>query len=212
MQTALFFFVLQPQKNNTSTSCLTFSSAEDKQKNPMVQLFYGTFVTERKHEGTSFISDFCHCKHQCMFCPLASVSHFSVTLLREGSVQHRAVRTVPPAGERIQQPGWMSRRSHGGEGDWVAALRAQCHIRPRGEQILGDLFVQITDQLCFYWFNFFNCFFAEMVQKVTASLDIWTFPVWVQHPAGPPREDTQEAGVPTSHLHGQVWFEPCLNM
>ncbi|XP_075888245.1 ubiquitin carboxyl-terminal hydrolase 28 isoform X2 [Nelusetta ayraudi] len=26
-------------------------NAEDKQKNPMVQLFYGTFVTERKHEG-----------------------------------------------------------------------------------------------------------------------------------------------------------------
>ncbi|CAK6964536.1 ubiquitin carboxyl-terminal hydrolase 28 isoform X1 [Scomber scombrus] len=26
-------------------------SAEDKQENPMVQLFYGTFVTERKHEG-----------------------------------------------------------------------------------------------------------------------------------------------------------------
>ncbi|XP_034461678.1 ubiquitin carboxyl-terminal hydrolase 28 isoform X1 [Hippoglossus hippoglossus] len=27
------------------------NNAEDKQKNPMVQLFYGTFVTERKHEG-----------------------------------------------------------------------------------------------------------------------------------------------------------------
>ncbi|XP_051903202.1 ubiquitin carboxyl-terminal hydrolase 28 isoform X1 [Hippocampus zosterae] len=27
-------------------------SATDKQNNPMVQLFYGTFVTERKHEGT----------------------------------------------------------------------------------------------------------------------------------------------------------------
>lgn len=27
------------------------NSAEDKQENPMVQLFYGTFVTERKHEG-----------------------------------------------------------------------------------------------------------------------------------------------------------------
>ncbi|XP_037543742.1 ubiquitin carboxyl-terminal hydrolase 28 isoform X2 [Nematolebias whitei] len=26
-------------------------SAEDKQQNPMVQLFYGTFVTERRHEG-----------------------------------------------------------------------------------------------------------------------------------------------------------------
>ncbi|XP_051257896.1 ubiquitin carboxyl-terminal hydrolase 28 isoform X1 [Dicentrarchus labrax] len=27
------------------------SNAEDKQQNPMVQLFYGTFVTERRHEG-----------------------------------------------------------------------------------------------------------------------------------------------------------------
>ncbi|XP_070699223.1 ubiquitin carboxyl-terminal hydrolase 28 isoform X1 [Pempheris klunzingeri] len=27
------------------------NNAEDKQKNPMVQLFYGTFVTERRHEG-----------------------------------------------------------------------------------------------------------------------------------------------------------------
>uniref|UniRef100_A0A7N6FLQ3 Ubiquitin carboxyl-terminal hydrolase n=1 Tax=Anabas testudineus TaxID=64144 RepID=A0A7N6FLQ3_ANATE len=27
------------------------NNPEDKQKNPMVQLFYGTFVTERKHEG-----------------------------------------------------------------------------------------------------------------------------------------------------------------
>ncbi|XP_008277320.1 ubiquitin carboxyl-terminal hydrolase 28 isoform X3 [Stegastes partitus] len=27
------------------------NNAEDKQNNPMVQLFYGTFVTERKHEG-----------------------------------------------------------------------------------------------------------------------------------------------------------------
>ncbi|XP_041657432.1 ubiquitin carboxyl-terminal hydrolase 28 isoform X3 [Cheilinus undulatus] len=27
------------------------NNAEDKQHNPMVQLFYGTFVTERKHEG-----------------------------------------------------------------------------------------------------------------------------------------------------------------
>uniref|UniRef100_A0A7N6F7W3 Ubiquitin carboxyl-terminal hydrolase n=1 Tax=Anabas testudineus TaxID=64144 RepID=A0A7N6F7W3_ANATE len=31
-----------------------FHNPEDKQKNPMVQLFYGTFVTERKHEGTQF--------------------------------------------------------------------------------------------------------------------------------------------------------------
>uniref|UniRef100_A0A7N6B7T5 Ubiquitin carboxyl-terminal hydrolase n=1 Tax=Anabas testudineus TaxID=64144 RepID=A0A7N6B7T5_ANATE len=30
------------------------NNPEDKQKNPMVQLFYGTFVTERKHEGTQF--------------------------------------------------------------------------------------------------------------------------------------------------------------
>ncbi|KAI3373959.1 hypothetical protein L3Q82_022522 [Scortum barcoo] len=30
------------------------NNAEDKQKNPMVQLFYGTFVTERRHEGMSF--------------------------------------------------------------------------------------------------------------------------------------------------------------
>ncbi|XP_061596355.1 ubiquitin carboxyl-terminal hydrolase 28 isoform X2 [Cololabis saira] len=29
-------------------------SAEDKQKNPMVQLFYGTFVTERRQEGKTF--------------------------------------------------------------------------------------------------------------------------------------------------------------
>lgn len=36
-------------------SCCAFRSAEDKQQNPMVQLFYGTFVTERKHEGMSFI-------------------------------------------------------------------------------------------------------------------------------------------------------------
>uniref|UniRef100_A0A669EDJ8 Ubiquitin carboxyl-terminal hydrolase n=1 Tax=Oreochromis niloticus TaxID=8128 RepID=A0A669EDJ8_ORENI len=28
-----------------------FQNAEDKQHNPMVQLFYGTFVTERRHEG-----------------------------------------------------------------------------------------------------------------------------------------------------------------
>uniref|UniRef100_A0A3Q1FF09 ubiquitinyl hydrolase 1 n=1 Tax=Acanthochromis polyacanthus TaxID=80966 RepID=A0A3Q1FF09_9TELE len=28
-----------------------FHNAEDKQHNPMVQLFYGTFVTERRHEG-----------------------------------------------------------------------------------------------------------------------------------------------------------------
>uniref|UniRef100_A0A8C5FIP4 Ubiquitin carboxyl-terminal hydrolase n=1 Tax=Gadus morhua TaxID=8049 RepID=A0A8C5FIP4_GADMO len=28
-----------------------FQSEEDKKKNPMVQLFYGNFVTERKHEG-----------------------------------------------------------------------------------------------------------------------------------------------------------------
>ncbi|XP_029134431.2 ubiquitin carboxyl-terminal hydrolase 28 isoform X2 [Labrus bergylta] len=27
------------------------NNAEDKQRNPMVQLFYGTFVTERRHEG-----------------------------------------------------------------------------------------------------------------------------------------------------------------
>lgn len=45
-------------KHDNSKICLTFSSAEDKQKNPMVQLFYGTFVTERKHEGTSFIWTF----------------------------------------------------------------------------------------------------------------------------------------------------------
>jgi len=28
-----------------------FSNPEDKQNNPMVQLFYGTFVAERLHEG-----------------------------------------------------------------------------------------------------------------------------------------------------------------
>nr|XP_043898471.1 ubiquitin carboxyl-terminal hydrolase 28 isoform X3 [Solea senegalensis] len=30
------------------------NNVEDKQKNPMVQLFYGTFVTERRHEGSTF--------------------------------------------------------------------------------------------------------------------------------------------------------------
>lgn len=40
-------------------SCFTFSNAEDKQQNPMVQLFYGTFVTERKHEGMSLFTSCC---------------------------------------------------------------------------------------------------------------------------------------------------------
>lgn len=53
--TLLSLFCFTPTKHGNIKICLTFSSAEDKQKNPMVQLFYGTFVTERKHEGTSFI-------------------------------------------------------------------------------------------------------------------------------------------------------------
>lgn len=40
-------------------SSFTFSNAEDKQQNPMVQLFYGTFVTERKHEGMSLFMSCC---------------------------------------------------------------------------------------------------------------------------------------------------------
>lgn len=41
-----------------TTLNFTFRSAEDKQLNPMVQLFYGTFVTERRHEGTGFKTPF----------------------------------------------------------------------------------------------------------------------------------------------------------
>lgn len=40
-------------------SWFIFSDAEDKQQNPMVQLFYGTFVTERKHEGMSLFMSCC---------------------------------------------------------------------------------------------------------------------------------------------------------
>lgn len=47
---------------------------------------------------------------------------------------------------------------------------------------------------------------AEMVEKVTTSLDIWTVQIWIQHPARSSREDTQETGVPTNHLYGQVSF------
>lgn len=47
---------------------------------------------------------------------------------------------------------------------------------------------------------------AEMVQKVTASIDIWTVSIWIQHPTWSSWEDTQETGVPTNHLHGQVSF------
>lgn len=32
--------------------------------------------------------------------------------------------------------------------------------------------------------------FLEMVQKATTSLDIWTFEIWIQHPAWAPWEDT----------------------
>lgn len=53
--TLLPLFCFTPTKHGNIKICFTFSSPEDKQKNPMVQLFYGTFVTERKHEGTSFI-------------------------------------------------------------------------------------------------------------------------------------------------------------
>ncbi len=48
-------------------SCFIFSNTEDKQQNPMVQLFYGTFVTERKHEG-EFCQIFRHCDDQRVFC------------------------------------------------------------------------------------------------------------------------------------------------
>uniref|UniRef100_A0A8C6MD36 Ubiquitin carboxyl-terminal hydrolase n=1 Tax=Nothobranchius furzeri TaxID=105023 RepID=A0A8C6MD36_NOTFU len=46
------FFFYRLNKPNITASC-AFRNAEDKQHNPMVQLFYGTFVTERRHEGKS---------------------------------------------------------------------------------------------------------------------------------------------------------------
>lgn len=51
----LFFFCLCLFHYINMMSCFTFSDAKDKQQNPMVQLFYGTFVTERKHEGKWFV-------------------------------------------------------------------------------------------------------------------------------------------------------------
>lgn len=63
----LFFFSLCLLNCINIMSCFTFSDAEDKQQNPMVQLFYGTFVTERRHEGMSFMS-FCHGDSQHGFC------------------------------------------------------------------------------------------------------------------------------------------------
>ncbi|KAF3840626.1 hypothetical protein F7725_006488 [Dissostichus mawsoni] len=42
-------YVLHMQGLFSFSLCLL--KVEDKQKNPMVQLFYGTFVTERRHEG-----------------------------------------------------------------------------------------------------------------------------------------------------------------
>lgn len=101
------------------------------------------------------------------------ITHISITLLREDFVQHRAVWTVPPAGEWLQQPGRMSRRSHGGERDRVTALRAQRRLWPRGELIfiivaLFSVCVQYdASQRQFYFLVF-----AEMVQKVTTGLDI----------------------------------------
>lgn len=67
--------------------------------------------------------------------------------------------------------------------------------------LVFSLFVQFDASLRQYFLRF-----AEMVQKVTAGLDIWTVEIWIQHPARSSWKDTQETGFPTNNLYGQVSF------
>lgn len=157
----------------TRVSLLTFSSAEDKQKNPMVQLFYGTFVTERKHEGTSFI--------WALVTVNISVCSTRRSLTSPSLCSGKVLCNIEQFGQYPLQVNGFNNLDECLEGAMVEKEIESLHSE---HSVTSGREVSKSKEICSicahqnscvcHRFNYIPLlvFFAEMVQKVTTGLDV----------------------------------------